>query len=240
MATWVGLAPGTGDSLGSLPHEHLTVCPLTSDPWIETIAWIADSLLENLEKWKPKYSGTSFQRILGYKVPQCTFPCDTLSQWSRILHIELVIIVKSWPPTEWKRNLSPWRLVSPQCIRMRWMFCELNRLENKTSNDFLKKKSSIMRRARISVALTAHAPSSGKPEMMLQSWPFQQMALKSENASDSCNPDLFLTLSPLFLLYLLSLLFHSSLFSCFFSPVARLYSLSLINSSLSSSNHWRV
>ena len=47
--TWL-LAGRLLGSPDSLPHEHFTVCPFTSLLWIATMAWAADSLVENLQR----------------------------------------------------------------------------------------------------------------------------------------------------------------------------------------------
>lgn len=49
LQTWL-LAGRLLGSPDSLPHEHFTVCPFTSLLWIATMAWAADSLVENLKK----------------------------------------------------------------------------------------------------------------------------------------------------------------------------------------------
>jgi len=49
----VGLEVGD-DSVGSLPHEHLTVWPFISVPWTATIACVADSFVLNLHPQSSK------------------------------------------------------------------------------------------------------------------------------------------------------------------------------------------
>lgn len=47
MFTWLAVGALLG-SPDSFPQEHFTTCPLISVLWTATIAWVADSFVENL------------------------------------------------------------------------------------------------------------------------------------------------------------------------------------------------
>ena len=53
IPTWL-FADKLFGSPDSLPQEHFTVWPFTSELWVATIAWAADSFVENLQN-KTKY-----------------------------------------------------------------------------------------------------------------------------------------------------------------------------------------
>ena len=84
----VGLEVGD-DSVGSLPHEHLTSCPLISVPCTATIACVADSFVLNLQPHE--------RRLYIQSLGKETFQYNTLnSQRERgrahVTHFERTIL----------------------------------------------------------------------------------------------------------------------------------------------------